>query len=171
MTASQDHLYLTAAHDYSAALERLARVYEADVEKRRDLLQDINVALWRSFAKFNGACSMRTWVFRVAHNTAVSHVVREKRRRPQSMLDLEEIEQTPGPVFTDQNDRRQQVEQLLSMIRKLKPIDRQVVLAYLEDMDAAGIAEMTGLSAGNVATKIHRIKRVLAKRFRTGDRT
>jgi RNA polymerase sigma-70 factor (ECF subfamily) len=51
------------------------------------------------------------------------------------------------------------------LIRALRPPDRQVMLLYLEDQDAATIAEITGLSAGNVATKVHRIKQVLTRRF------
>jgi RNA polymerase sigma-70 factor (ECF subfamily) len=57
---------------------------------------------------------------------------------------------------------------LTETIQGLKPLDRQVILSYLEGMDAASIGEITGLAAGNVATKIHRIKTVLAKRFSQG---
>ena len=52
-----------------------------------------------------------------------------------------------------------------SWIEQLKPLDRQVMVAYLEGMDAASTAEITGLSSRNVAVKIHRIKQVLARRF------
>lgn len=169
VSATQDTLYQQAAAEYAAALERLARSYEAEAEARRDLLQDIHVALWRSFASFNGLCSMRTWVYRVAHNTAVSHVLRERRRRGQVMVGLEEIEEIAAAASDGIPDRAQRLEQLLAMVRTLKPIDRQVILAYLEDMEAAEIAEITGLSPANVATKIHRIKNILARRFQAGQ--
>jgi DNA-directed RNA polymerase specialized sigma24 family protein len=61
--SAQDTQYEKAASDYGAALIRLARGYEADPEKRRDLLQEIHLALWRSFKAFQGACSLRTWVY------------------------------------------------------------------------------------------------------------
>ncbi|MGZ7060254.1 MAG: RNA polymerase sigma factor, partial [Candidatus Angelobacter sp.] len=60
------------------------------------------------------------------------------------------------------------LEKLLKLIQQLKPLDRQVILSYLEDLDAASIAEITGISAGNVATKIHRIKNILTRRFHEG---
>ena len=161
--ASQDGLYQQATRDYSGALERLARVYEADAELCRDLLQEIHVALWRSFATFNGSCSLRTWIYRVAHNTAISHVARERRRKAGGLVSLEEIEAQPAANFD--GDRRQQFQQLMAMVRQLKPIDRQVILAYLEEMDAATIGEITGLSAGNVAIKVHRIKKILSRKF------
>jgi RNA polymerase sigma-70 factor (ECF subfamily) len=169
ITSTQDSLYQQVAVEYDAALERLVRAYEANVEKRRDLSQDIHVALWCSFANFNGMCSLRTWVFRVAHNVAVSHVLRERRRRGQVMVSLEEIENIPAPTLDGGHDRQQLLDQLMAMLRQLKPIDRQVILAYLEDIDAAAIGEITGLSPGNVATKIHRIKSILSRRFRAGE--
>jgi RNA polymerase sigma-70 factor (ECF subfamily) len=169
LMSKQDDLYQQVAIEYAGALERLARSYEADSEARRDLLQDIHVALWRSFCHFNGLCSLRTWVYRVAHNTAVVHVVRERRRSRQVTVGLEEIEQMPGSATDATQDRKQRLNQLLAMVRTLKPIDRQVILAYLEDMDAAEIGEITGLSPGNVATKVHRIKNILSRKFQAGE--
>jgi RNA polymerase sigma-70 factor (ECF subfamily) len=168
LSSAQGSPYQEAAALYAAAIERLARAYEADRDKQRDLVQDIHIALWRSLASFNGACSIRTWVYRIAHNTAVSHVVRERRNRAQTMVSLEEMPE----VRTSESaaGRQQSLEQLLAMVRKLKPIDRQVILAYLEDMDAATIAEITGLSASKVATQIHRIKSILSRRFQEGVR-
>lgn len=166
----QDELYREAAATHAAALERLARAYEADADKRRDLVQEIHIALWRSFAGFNGTCSMRTWVYRVAHNTATSHVLRERRRR-QSMASLEEIENVADQDNRERAAHRQEtLECLQVLIRRLKPLDRQVVLSYLEGMDASSIGEITGLSAGNVATKIHRIKNILSRDFHEGGR-
>ena len=60
------------------------------------------------------------------------------------------------------------LDRLLSLVQRLKPLDRQVILSYLEGMDAASIAEITGISPGNVATKIHRIKNILARQFQQG---
>jgi RNA polymerase sigma-70 factor (ECF subfamily) len=65
-------------------------------------------------------------------------------------------------------DRGQDLNRLLSLIQLLKPIDRHVILSYLEGLDAASIGETTGLSPGNVATKIHRIKAMLARQFQQG---
>jgi len=75
---------------HGAALSRLARAYEAEPEKRADLLQEIHVALWRSLGGFNGSCSLRTWVFRIAHNVAASHVLRERRRNRVRQVALKE---------------------------------------------------------------------------------
>ncbi len=166
--SSQDALYTEAAEAHGAALVRLARAYEADTEKRRDLIQEIHLQLWRSLGYFNGRCSLRTWVYRVAHHTAASHVLRERRIRAAlvSLDDLEAIPDTGSSGF-DAN-QQEALGRLSLLIQKLKPIDRQIVVSYLEGMDAASIGEITGLSPGNVAMKIHRIKNILARRFRQG---
>lgn len=67
----RDELYATASREFGRVLDRLAAGYEADPEKRNDLRQDIHFQLWRSFEVFDGRCSLKTWTFRVAHNTAV----------------------------------------------------------------------------------------------------
>jgi RNA polymerase sigma-70 factor (ECF subfamily) len=77
----QEALYADATREFGAALDRLAAGYEADAEKRRDLRQEIHLQLWRSLAVFDGRCSLKTWTFRVAHNTAVSYVHAERRKR------------------------------------------------------------------------------------------
>jgi RNA polymerase sigma-70 factor (ECF subfamily) len=167
--STPDELYQDAAATYGAPLERLARAYEADPEIRRDLLQDIHVALWRSFAGFDGRCSIRTWIYRVAHNVGASHVTHQRRTRSQALVGLEELENLPDAnAGQPAADRSQALDRLLNLIQRLKPLDRHVILSYLEGLDAASIGEITGLSPGNVATKIHRIKTVLAHRFQQG---
>jgi RNA polymerase sigma-70 factor (ECF subfamily) len=161
-------LYEEVAEIYGSALDRLARAYEADADKRRDLLQEIHLALWRSFEHFAQRCSLRTWVYQVAHNTAASHVVRQKRTYAR-LISLEEIERVPRHEETEVAlDRRTALDHLLQLIQRLKPIDRQVILSYLEGMDASSIGEITGISPANVAMKVHRIKEILARRFHPG---
>jgi len=158
----QDDLYEQASAEFGAALARLARGYEADPEKRRDLLQEIHLALWRSLEGFSGLCSLRTWVYRVAHNTATSYAIAQRRARPQLLLSLEEVEPLQAPP---DSDRQMALTQLMAMIQRLKPLDRQIILSWLDGMDGAEISELTGLSPGNVATKIHRVKNILARDF------
>lgn len=166
--ASQGDLYQDAAQEFGAALERLAHAYEADAEKRRDLSQEIHFQLWRSFQIYDARCSLRTWVYRVAHHVAASHVLRE-RKIFSKLVSLEELETLP-----DQRneqfavDQRENLARLSVLIQQLKPLDRQVIISYLEDLDAVSIGEITGLSPGNVAMRVHRIKNILARRFHQG---
>jgi RNA polymerase sigma-70 factor (ECF subfamily) len=87
------------------------------------------------------------------------------------LLSLDEITDLPAKDDVEATvDRHDVVQQLLTLIQQLRPIDRQIILLYLEGTDASAIGEITGISSGNVATKIHRIKSILACRFRIGGR-
>jgi len=166
-TADQDILYADAVGLYGAALDRLVRAYEADPDKRRDLGQDIHFQLWRSFQRYDTRCSLRTWIYRVAHNVAASHILRE-RRIFSRLVNLEQLETLPSKDETQSLDQRRNLERLEALIQRLKPLDRQIILLYLEDTDAASIGKITGLSPANVAMKIHRIKNILARQFQGG---
>jgi len=86
------------------------------------------------------------------------------------LVGIEELESRGEAADRErQFDRGRALERLTVLIHQLKPMDRQVMLLYLDDLDGAEIAEVTGLSSANVATKVHRIKKVLAARFRQGE--
>jgi len=166
---AQDDLYEEVARTFGAALERLARSYEAELDKRRDLLQDVHFAIWRSLATFGGQCSLRTWVYRVAHNVAASHVLKSRRAKRRILISLDELENTPQRGDPASFLERQiTIDGLFELIQLLQPVDREVILLYLEGLDALAIAEVTGISSGNVATKVHRIKKILRRQFTEG---
>jgi len=165
----QEEYWLQAAAEYGAALERLAWAYEAEPDRRRDLVQEIHLALWRSFECFDARCSLRTWIYRVAHNVATSHVIRQKKRNALVFRTLEEIETQPGPEDVEETvDRQQVLLRVLALVQRLEFLDRQLILAYLEGLDAESMSQITGLSVANVWTRVHRIKNVLARQFKSG---
>ena len=123
------------------------------------------MALWRSFASFDGRCSVRTWVYRVAHNVAASHVDRERRMRAPFMT-LEDIpDLASAQSISTEVEESEAVTRLNAIIRTLGPPDRQIIALYLEGLDAASIADVTGLSAGAIATRVSRLKTQLARLF------
>ena len=166
---SPDALYQRVAAEYGAALERLGYAYEGDADRRRDLLQEIHFQLWRSFEKFDSRCSLRTWTYRVAHNFATSQVIRQRRTKVREFISLEEIEnQVDRKDIENSTDRQTALAKLLMLIQKLEPVDRQLILGYLEGIDAESMGEITGLSSANVWTKLHRIKNIRSREFHAG---
>jgi len=165
--ANRNDLYQQATAAYGRALERLARAYEADPDRRQDLLQEIHLEVWKSLEVYESRCALRTWVYRVAHNTAAKHVIRRCRTKPEVLVSLEEIPNVSGNQEGDA-EAREVMSQLMEFIHLLKPPDRQLMLLYLEGIDTESIAEIIGLSPGNVRTKIHRLKAILARQFHQG---
>jgi len=166
---NQDNLYASAIAEFGPAIARLAAACERDRDLQQDLLQDIHVAVWRSFAAFRNQCSLRTWVYRVAHNAAASFARRHRKFRRAHLVSLEQLDERAEESPVERlHDEAAVTERLRELIRQLKPIDRDVILLYLEGIDAASIGDVLGLSADNVAQKIHRTKKVLQRRFRMG---
>jgi len=167
--SERDRLYRLVSQEFGQALARLARGYEPDPHRWRDLLQTIHLEVWRSLATFDSRCSLRTWVYRVAHNTALKVVARAHRRRALIAVSLDDIAEIADDASPEtQIDQERTGDRLAALISRLKPLDQQIILLYLEDLSAQDIAQLSGLSSAHVATKIHRIKHLLANLFRAG---
>jgi RNA polymerase sigma-70 factor (ECF subfamily) len=170
---SEDHeaLFERVSAEYSAPLLRLVRAHEADASLQQDLAQEIHIALWRSLPAFGGRCSLKTWVYRVAHNAAVSWVLR-RRRTSRNLVSLEDIDVASEARGLEAiTDETQMLARLRALIRRLKPLDREVFVLYLEGLSVDEIGEIAGLSRTNTGTKLHRIRALLAQQLRSGETT
>ena len=168
MTQAADTLYRQAGEQFAPALARLARAVERDPDKARDLEQEMHCALWTSLARFKGDCALKTWVYRVAHNVAADHVARAMRGPKK--VPLEDIDALPAPANIEAETAEALVlAQISELIRQLAPLDAQVIVLWLEGESAAEISAVTGLSAGAVSVRVHRIKVLLAGHFETPD--
>lgn len=164
--STRNTLYFEAADEFAPAMQRLARATEADRDQRLDLLQDMHLQLWKSLSAFDGRCSLKTWVYRIIHNVAASHVDRE-RRRATNRGDATDLDLVPGLTdLTGLVERDDALAKLHTWIRKLRSADRQILTLYLEDLSAAEMSEVTGLKPSAVATRISRLKSKLADEFR-----
>jgi len=115
-------------------------------------------------------CSLRTWIYRVAHNTGATHVYQQRRRSRETLVSLEDMDRADDGADLQLDAQREiAMERLMELIHQLRPIDRQLMLLYLEDLDMTTIAEIAGISAGNARVQIHRIKSVLVQRFQGGS--
>ena len=123
------------------------------------------MALWTAFPRFRGDASERTWVYRVAHNTAISFVAsRQRRRREQPGDPPNELVSTANPERAAIDQQRR--EQLSSAVQDLPLPDRQIIVLHLEGLSAAEIEAVTGLTAGAIATRLTRIRQKFAAHFR-----
>jgi RNA polymerase sigma-70 factor (ECF subfamily) len=155
--------------EYGGALARLVKGYEADEARQQDLMQEILVAIWRSLPSFEARCSVRTWVYRVAHNVAASHLVERRRDRLARSVALDDDAHAAlARNAAHEAEGRDAVGRLAALVRALRPADAQVILLYLEGLEHAEIAEVTGLSGANVAVKVHRIKAALSRALEEG---
>jgi RNA polymerase sigma-70 factor (ECF subfamily) len=158
MTAHQRQ-FEALLQEHRGIVFKVASVYAQGREDRNDLAQEIAVQLWRSFASFDAArAKFSTWMYRVALNVAISHARRTTRDERLEPLDAAHL-QLPGDADVAQPDER--LAALYAFIGRLDPLNRALILLYLEDRSQAEIAQVLGISETNVATKIGRIKQRL----------
>jgi RNA polymerase sigma-70 factor (ECF subfamily) len=131
----RDALYREVTEQHGPAIGRISAAYEADLARRLELLQDLHASVWRSLEVFDGRCALRTWVFRVVLNVATAHLTRRARAR------LAEPEAG-----------------LARFLHGLEPLERQLMVLYLEGLDARAIAEIAGLSSTHVASRLLKLE-------------
>jgi RNA polymerase sigma-70 factor (ECF subfamily) len=149
---------------YQPALRRLVSAYVANPADRDDLLQDIAVGIWKSLPGFRGEASERTWIYRIAHNIAIrssSRVRTRSTREPALAASFDGPSRDASAEDALMVDERRQV--LMTGIRGLAVLDRQLVTLHLEGLSAAEIEDVTGVSQGAVATRLTRIRQRLAE--------
>lgn len=158
---------MLTAHD--GAIRRLAASYERDPSRRQDLVQDVWLAVWQALPRFRDDCSERTFVFRIAHNRAVSHVQHWQRRRTDPLDDDAPIA-APGVDAEHALSQQQRRERLQAAVQSLPLGLRQVVVLTLEGLSNAEVAEIVGISENNVAVRMTRARAELTRLLGAGQR-
>lgn len=152
--------------EYGGALRRLAAAYLSDSGAREDLFQEIMLALWTGIPGFRGESSERTWVYRIAHNTAATQLHKVKRRRERER-GPSETDPEPTDRATPESDLHQADQQarFLAALRELPTLDFQIVTMHLAGLSYAEIADVIGFTQTNVGARLTRIRQTLTKRI------
>jgi RNA polymerase sigma-70 factor (ECF subfamily) len=148
---------LLASHGPS--LVRLAGSYVRDLTEREDLIQEVVIAIWRALPKFRGECSERTFVFRIAHNRAITHIA-QRRSLPAELteeLEVPDTQPSPEQAFSTE----QQGQRLLDAVQRLSFGNRQVVTLMLEGLTYSEIAQVLGITESNVGARLTRARKIL----------
>ncbi|MES3018808.1 MAG: sigma-70 family RNA polymerase sigma factor [Bacteroidota bacterium] len=136
---------------------KITTLYTNSIEDRDDLYQEIVYQLWKSFPSFNEKSKLSTWMYRVALNTAIYHLKKDKKRVITDPIDIG-IER-----FSDDMDsgEEEKIALLFQHIQLLNLLEKGIILLYLEGKNHEEIAGIVGLSITNVGTRISRIKEKL----------
>ncbi|MDR1584051.1 MAG: sigma-70 family RNA polymerase sigma factor [Prevotellaceae bacterium] len=155
--AEQEKDFIRMIHENERIIYKVCSLYVSGDFPMEDLYQEVVINLWKAFPRFRNESSYSTYVYRVALNTCISGMRRESRRGQKVPLVFAE-ETAFEPDNLEENLR-----EMYRLIRQLKKLDRSLILLWLEERPYQEIAEITGLSLCNVATKLKRIKEKLIK--------
>lgn len=148
---------------YRAPVARLASLYERERAEREDLAQDIWLAVWRALPGFRGDCSERTFIYRIAHNRALTHAGRHRATTAPLEEALDVLD--PGISVEERVQAASERARLLAALRRLTPVQREVVLLTLEGLPQREIAQVLGITEPNVAVRLSRARAELTRRL------
>jgi RNA polymerase sigma-70 factor (ECF subfamily) len=146
---------------------KVAGSYAANPDDRADLAQDIAAQLWRAWPSYAPDRPVTTWMYRIALNVAISHL-RGRSLRDRHHVPFDEdlhAAGTPAAAVDDDHDTGQRLRMLERVIAALPPLDRALMLLYLDERSQREIADVLGISESNVSTKISRLKQRLREEF------
>jgi len=139
---------------------KIVNVYAHNKQDRKDLMSDIVFELWKSYPKFKGDAKISTWLYRVALNIAL----KTKRKRDNNkLLFVEELLTFDSDTLVDTSNDMSDINLLYKCIDELNPINKAIILLYLDDKSNEEISEVTGLSRTNISTRLNRIREQLKK--------
>ena len=151
----------TLLQRHAGIVFKVANTYARLPEDRADLAQEIAAQLWRAWPKYDPARSASTWMYRVALNVAISHVRVQSMRNRHDAVPLDDALHDVADTGAIDHESDQHLRLLQGFIARQPPLDRALLLLYLEDRPQREIAEILGISEANVSTKVGRLKQRL----------
>ncbi len=145
-------------HQYNQQIYRLCIGYTNDESWAKDILQDTFIAVWKNLDKFRGEASVGTWIYRIAVNNCLKQLKKNSKEKT-SEINME--------ISAPEIEVNLKILQLRKFINELPEVDRLIISMELEEIPQAEIAEVLGMSNGNIRVRIHRIKEVLTKKFKS----
>ena len=147
--------FVSIIRENERIIYKVCYLYTTPHATLNDLYQDVVLNLWKAYPKFRQECKVSTWIYRIALNTCISFIRKEK-----NVPEL--VTLTPAADRTEETDETQlMLQQMYRMINRLGPLEKSIILLYLENKSYEEIAEITGLTQTNVATRLSRIKEKL----------
>lgn len=146
--------FLETITRYDALLRRVCFMYSSNTSPFADLYQEVMVNLWRGFDSFRNESAISTWIYRTAFNTCISWHRRNRRHQDHRWLD----EAMDNIVAPDDQEHRNRLRLMYSLIDALDPLEKAIVMMWLDKEPYEAIAAVTGLTPGAIGVRLNRIK-------------
>lgn len=159
MNVNVEREFVSVIKEYERVIYKVCYLYTTKNATLNDLYQEVTINLWKAYPKFRHECKISTWIYRIALNTCISFIRKEK-----NIPEIVTLTQNETEWMTEEQDELQiMLKELYLLISQLGQLDKSIILLYLEEKNYEEIAEITGLTVTNVATKLSRIKDKLKK--------
>lgn len=161
----KERLFKSAFDAYHQKIFHLCYAYTADPDIASDLVQDTFLKVWEHLDTFKNNSSIGTWIYRIGVNTCLAFIKIGKRIPTESIN-----EQVMESLAEADNSINQKVSLLYQCIAQLQESERLLITMVLDEIPYPEIAEISGISEGNLRVKIHRIKQQLTELYKRYER-
>ncbi|MFY8129246.1 MAG: RNA polymerase sigma factor [Chitinophagaceae bacterium] len=151
MALKQEFIQLINTHQ--RIIYKVCNLYMNNSTDKEDLFQEVCLQAWKAIDSFKGESQFSTWLYRVALNTAITFIRKDKRKAPQTL-----VEEFPEVVDETSKEKEEQLIAMYKAIGNLSKIDKALVMLYLEDFSYIEIGKIMGITPNNVAVKMNRLK-------------
>lgn len=149
--------FLNRIESHKGILYKVSKMYMDNHDDQQDLFQEIVCQLWKSYDSFRNESQFSTWMYRVAVNTAIVFLKKEKRKVDKYEIASENIKEDEG----DSHIKESQIDHFYKAVQKLEKIDKAIIFYQLEGFSHKEIGENLGISEGNARVKLNRAKEKL----------
>jgi RNA polymerase sigma-70 factor (ECF subfamily) len=157
MNNDKEHQFELLVRQHKRTIYTVCYMFSHNKAEIDDLFQEILIRLWNGFDTYEGRSDARTWIYRVAFNTAINQDKKQRRR----------IETVPLTVDIDpyeaDDPSTHQIRELYDRISRLDLIDRSLILLWLEGISYDEIGAIIGITPNNVGVRLGRIKEKLVR--------
>ncbi|MET3529548.1 RNA polymerase sigma-70 factor (ECF subfamily) [Chryseobacterium flavum] len=155
MSNQTETTFLKLVNQHKGILYKASRIYADSIEDREDLQQEILIQLWKSYQNFKGNSEFSTWMYRVAINTAITYLKKEKQRT-NTYTDAPHHFEVQQEDYNPAKDK--QLEVFYYAVQELNAVEKAIIFYFMEGMSHKEIGSNLGLSEGNARVKLNRTK-------------
>ena len=162
MDSANKIYFVKVIQEYQGIINSISRIYYTDDEDIKDARQDIILQLWKALPTFRNDSKISTWIYKVALNTVLAKVKKDRKNSPQELLSESHLNS-----YDNKPDANDDIQQLLFLINQLEATDKAIMVLHFEGYSNKEIAETLKLTATNISTRMNRIKTKLKESFNT----
>lgn len=148
-----EQAFLTLIKEYGRLIYKVCYLYATDEEHLKDLHQEVLIHLWQGFRSFKGEAKISSWIYRVSLNTCISFY-----RKHSKITDTMSLESLFDLMIDESDEKAVHLREMYRLISQLNRLEKAIILLWLDERSYEEIAEITGISRNNIASKLKRIK-------------
>ncbi len=150
-------LFDTILSRYSPMIDKICYMYGSDEDHRKDLYQECMANVWQGLRSYRGDSQISTWLYRACINTCITCY--RRNRHSGGMVSIDDA----GQIAADDRSRSDELRELYRLISALSPVDRGIIMMWLDEKSYDEISDVTGMPRNTVASRIRRVKNRLVE--------